>query len=61
MPRSTIIGGKNKTIGRRNGYGINDNVSITSAMADDKMVRRPAMVPGAKQNNLASEIVRLRL
>ena len=52
MPQSTIIGGKNKTIGRRNGYGIDDPVSIASATVDDETVRTPAMVLAGETNKL---------
>ena len=61
MPRSTIIDGKNKFIGQQKAKGLSGQVNIASTMADDKMVRRPAMVPGAEQNKLASEIMKLRL
>ena len=61
MPRSTIINGKNKFIGKQKAKGLGDQVNIASATVNDKMVRRPAMVPGVEQNKLASEIMRLRL
>ena len=61
MPWSTIISRKNKFIGQQKAKGLDGQVNIASATANDKMVRRPAMLPGAEQNKLASAHARLRL
>ena len=50
MPQSTIIDGRNKTIGRWKGYGIGDPVSIAFATADDETARRPAMASVRERN-----------